>query len=126
MRVIAMIRANADSESGKMPSDQVLEEMDAFNAEMVAAGVMITGEGLYSTAKGARIILDGTNVSAVHGPFKDIETIIAGYWILQVNTLDEAITWMKRVPNPDRVPAQIEIRQIASMEDFVADFAPEQ
>lgn len=126
MKFIVLIKANADSEAGAMPSEQLLTEMGAYNEELLSAGVMKSGEGLYPSSKGARVFFspDGTT-SALDGPFAETKELIAGFWIWECASLDEAVGWARKCPNPDKVDSQIEIRQIASMEDFAAEFSPE-
>jgi hypothetical protein len=125
MRFIVMIRANADTEAGVMPSEQLLSEMGAFNEELVDAGVMVSGEGLHPSSKGARVKFSGDKRTVVDGPFAETKELVAGFWIWQVSSLDEAIEWVKRVPNPTGEESEIEIRQIFEAEDFGDEFTPE-
>jgi hypothetical protein len=125
MRVMAIVKANADSEAGVMPSQKLLEEMGKFNEQLVKAGVMLAGEGLHPSSKGARVKFSGKNRTVVDGPFSETKELIAGFWILQVKSMDEAIEWIKRCPNPMEGESEIEIRQVFEAEDFGPEFTPE-
>ncbi len=125
MRFMIMIKANADSEAGVMPSEELLSEMGKFNEELVKAGVMLAGEGLHPSSKGARVRFSGSQRSVVDGPFTETKELIAGFWLWQVKSLAEAIEWVKRCPNPFDGETGIEIRQIYEAEDFGAEFTPE-
>jgi hypothetical protein len=126
MRVMVLIKANADTEAGVMPSEALLTEMGKYNEELVKAGVMLAGEGLHPSAKGARVRLSGGKLSVIDGPFSETKELIAGFWLWQVRSLDEAVEWAKRIPNPDGVrEAEVEIRQVFEAEDFGAEFTPE-
>ena len=119
MRVMAIVKASNDSEAGKMPSEELLTEMGEFNEEMAKAGIMLSGDGLHPTSKGARVGFGGDGERTVtDGPFTETKELIAGYWILQVDSLEDAVGWMKRCPNPHDEPGEIEIRQIFEAEDF--------
>ena len=118
MRFMVMVPANADYEAGVMPSTEEFAEMTAFNEELVKAGVMLDGQGLQPSAKGARIRFTGDTRTVIEGPFADSRDLIAGYWIIQVKSKAEAIAWMKRCPNPYQQDGEIEIRQIFELEDF--------
>jgi hypothetical protein len=119
MRVMAIVKASKDSEAGKMPSEELLTAMGKFNEELTAAGLMITGEGLRSSSKGARVSFGGDGERTVtDGPFTETKELIAGFWLLQVDSFEEAVEWMKRCPNPHDEPGEIEIRQVAEAEDF--------
>ena len=118
MRFMVMIKANADSEAGVMPTEQVFTEMAAYNEELVKAGVMLSGEGLLPSSKGARVVFKGDERSVVDGPFSESKELIAGYWIFQCASKEEAIEWVKKVPNPTGEEAVIEIRQIGELDDF--------
>jgi hypothetical protein len=120
-----MIRANKDSEAGIMPSEQLFTEMGKFNEELVNAGVMLSGEGLHPSSKGARVRFSGTKRTVIDGPFAETKELIAGFWTWQVQSLDEAIAWAKRIPNPDGVDGEVEIRQIFEADDFGEEFTPE-
>ena len=119
MRVMAIVKASKDSEAGVMPSEDMLTEMGNFNEEMVKAGVMLAGEGLQASSKGARVSFGGDGErTVVDGPFAETKELIAGYWLLQVSSFEEAVEWMKRCPNPHNEPGEIEIRQVFEAEDF--------
>ena len=128
MRVMVIIKANEDSEAGVMPSEKLLAEMGNFNEELVKAGLMLDGEGLHPSSKGKRIKFSGGKRIVTDGPFAETRELIAGYWIWKVNSMDEAVEWVKRVPfDADNTPgdAEIEIRQIFESEEFGAEFTPE-
>ncbi len=125
MRVMVMIKANEESEAGVMPSEQLLREMGAFNEELVKAGVMLAGDGLKPSSAGARVRFSGSQRTVIDGPFAETKELIAGYWIWQVASLDEAIAWVKRCPNPMGVESEIEIRPLFEAEDFGEEFTPE-
>ncbi|HYV14410.1 MAG TPA: YciI family protein [Conexibacter sp.] len=125
MRFMVMVKATADSEAGVMPSRELLEQMGKFNAELVNAGVMLAGEGLHPSSKGARVQFDGDKRTVVDGPFAETKELVAGFWLLQVKSLDEAIEWIKRCPNPMEGESEIEIRQIFEAEDFGEALTPE-
>ena len=126
MRFMAMVRATRDSEAGKMPDETLLADMGKFNEELVKAGVMLAGEGLHPSAKGARVRFSGTKRTVIDGPFAETKELICGFWLLQVKSKEEAIEWIKRCPNPFSGPeAEIEIRQVFEAEDFGAEFTPE-
>jgi hypothetical protein len=120
------IKANKDSEAGVMPSEQLLADMGTFNEELVKAGVMLDGEGLHPSSKGARVKFQGDTRTVVDGPFAETKELIAGYWIWQVQSKEEAISWVKRCPNPfPDVESEIEIRQLFEAADFGAELTPE-
>jgi hypothetical protein len=125
MRFMIIIKANKDTEAGVMPSEQLLTDMGKFNEELVKAGVMLAGEGLQPSSKGARVKFSGTNRTVIDGPFTETKELVAGFWIWQVKSKEEAIEWVKRCPNPTGDEAEIEIRQIFEAEDFGAEFTPE-
>ena len=125
MRFMAIVKATKDSENGVMPSEQLLADMGKFNEELVKAGVMLAGEGLHPSSKGARIKFSGKNRTVVDGPFAETKELIAGFWLLQVRSKEEAIEWIKRAPNPHEGESEIEIRQVFETEDFGAEFTPE-
>ena len=125
MRFMVIVKASKDSEAGVMPSEKMLAEMTKFNEEMAKAGIMLAGEGLHPSSKGARVRFSGRNRTVIDGPFAETKELIAGFWIIQVNSLEEAIEWMKRCPNPHNEDSEIEIRQIFEAEDFGAEFTPE-
>ncbi|CAL9338187.1 hypothetical protein SUDANB95_00210 [Actinosynnema sp. ALI-1.44] len=118
MRFMVIVKATADSEAGVMPSEEMISEMTAFNEELVKSGVMLAGEGLHPSSKGARVYFDGDRRTVVDGPFAETKELIAGFWLLEVKSLEEAVEWVKRVPNPTGEQSQIEIRQVFSPEDF--------
>jgi hypothetical protein len=120
-----MIKANADSEAGKMPSEEMIAAMTSYNEELVKAGVMLAGEGLHPSSRGARVRFSGSQRSVVDGPFAETKELIAGFWIIQVKSRDEAIEWVKRCPNPMDGDSEIEIRQIFDAEEFGAALTPE-
>ena len=122
---MVMVRATADSEAGVMPSEQMLAEMGKYNEELVKAGVMLAGEGLQPSSKGARVRFSGTKRTVIDGPFSETKELIAGFWLWQVNSKEEAIEWLKRCPNPHPGESEIEIRQVFEAEDFGAEFTPE-
>ncbi|MCU6500346.1 YciI family protein [Rugamonas sp. A1-17] len=125
MRFMIIVKATEDSEAGKMPSTELLAAMGAFNEELVNAGVLLAGEGVHPSSKGARIRYEGTKRTVIDGPFAETKELIAGFWLLQVKSKEEAIEWMKRCPNPFDTPSEIEIRQVFEMEDFGAAATPE-
>ena len=125
MRFMIIVKATADSEAGKMPSTGLLTAMGKFNEELVNAGVMLAGEGLQPSSKGARIRYDGASRTVIDGPFSETKELIAGFWLIQVKSKEEAIEWMKRCPNPFDGPSEIEIRQVFEMTDFGAAATPE-
>jgi|SRR5687767_163439 hypothetical protein len=125
MRFMVMVKATKDSEAGVMPSTELLTEMGKFNEELVKAGVMLAGEGLHPSSKGARVKFNGTQRTVVDGPFAETKELVAGFWILQCRSKDEAIEWVKRCPNPMPGESEIEIRQIFEAEDFGDTLTPE-
>lgn len=125
MRFMVIIKADQDSEAGVMPSEQLLAEMGKFNEELVKAGVMLAGEGLHPSSKGARVKFSGDKRLVIDGPFTESKELIAGYWLWQVKSKQEAIDWVKRCPNPMGVESEVEIRQVFEAEDFGAEFTPE-
>ena len=118
MRVMVIVKATADSESGKLPSAELLAAMGAFNQSLIAAGVMLDGGGLKKSALGARVAFDGASRTVIPGPFAHTSELASGYWIWKVKDLDEAVDWLKQCPNPMPVPSEIEIRPLYEMEDF--------
>lgn len=118
MRFMVIVKATKDSEAGVMPSEELLIAMGKFNEEMVKAGIMLQGDGLQTSAKGARIKFDGDKRTVVDGPFAETKELVAGFWIIQVKSLAEAIEWMKRCPNPHNDGGELEIRQIFELSDF--------
>ncbi len=118
MRFMVIVKATKDSEAGKMPSEELLGAMAKFNEEMVKAGIMLDGNGLQSSAKGARIRFNGDKRTVIDGPFAETKELVAGYWIIEVKSKAEAIEWMKRCPNPHEGESELEIRQVFELEDF--------
>jgi hypothetical protein len=125
MRFMILLKATADTEAGVMPSEQLIAEMGQFNEELVKAGIMLAGDGLHPSSKGARVHFSGKDRKVIDGPFAETKELIAGFWIWQVRSLDEAIEWVKRCPNPTGEEAEIEIRQIFEAEDFGEALTPE-
>ncbi len=125
MRFMIMIKADKTTEAGTLPDQKLLTEMGKFNEELVKAGVMLAGEGLQPSSKGARVKFSGEKVTVVDGPFSEAKELIAGFWLWQVKSKDEAIEWVKRCPHPPQGEMEIEIRQIFEAEDFGAEFTPE-
>lgn len=125
MRFMVIVKASKDSEEGVMPTEQELLEMGKFNEELVRAGVMLAGEGLHPSSKGARIRFSGDKRTVIDGPFSETKELVAGFWLIQVKSKEEAIEWMKRCPNPMRGESELEIRQVFEAEDFGAEFTPE-
>jgi hypothetical protein len=122
---MVLVKASKDSEAGVMPNEQLLTEMGKFNEELAKAGVLLAGEGLQPSSKGARVIFSGSKRTVIDGPFAETKELIAGFWIWQVKSKEEAIEWVKRCPNPHNEDGEIEIRQIFEVEDFGAEFTPE-
>ena len=125
MRVMVMVKATKDSEAGVMPSEKLLADMGQFNEQLVKAGIMLAGEGLHPSSKGARVRFSGAKRSVIDGPFTETKELVAGYWLWQVRSLDEAIEWVKRCPNPMAVDSEIEIRPVFEAADFGEAFTPE-
>ena len=125
MRVMVMVKATEQSEAGHMPSTELLEAMGRYNEELVKAGVMLAGEGLHPTARGARVRFDGASRTVVDGPFAETKELVAGFWLWQVRSMDEAIEWVRRCPNPHEGPCEIEIRPVFEAEDFGEALTPE-
>jgi len=125
MRFMVMVKATRDSEAGVMPSEQLLAEMGKFNEELVKAGVMQAGEGLHPSSKGARVRFSGKTRTVIDGPFAETKELVAGYWLWKCASLQEAIEWVKRCPNPMLTDSEIEIRQVFEAEDFGEAFTPE-
>ena len=125
MKVRVLVKATEDSEAGVMPSTELFEAMGKFNEELVNAGVMLAGEGLKPSSRGTRIAFDGTQRRVIDGPFAETRELVAGFWLWQVRSLDEAIEWAKRCPNPMPGPSELEIRPLYEAEDFGTEFTPE-
>jgi hypothetical protein len=125
MKVIVLVKATKDSEAGKMPSERVFREMMNFNEELVKAGVILAGEGLHPSSKGKRLVFKGATRSFVDGPFSETKELVAGFWIWQVKSMDEAVEWARRIPNPDQTDGEIELRPVFTDDDFGDALAPE-
>ncbi|GLS33932.1 Uncharacterized conserved protein [Mesorhizobium albiziae] len=125
MRFMVIVKATEDSEAGIMPSEELLTAMMKYNEELVKAGIMLAGDGLHPSSKGARVHFSGDKRTVIDGPFAETKELIAGYWIWQVRSLDEAIEWVKRCPNPMLGESEIEIRQLFDIEDFGDAATPE-
>jgi hypothetical protein len=125
MRFMVMVKASEESEAGVMPSEELLSEMGRFNEELIKAGVMLAGDGLQASSKGARVHFSGDKRTVIDGPFAETKELIAGYWIWQVRSKEEAIEWAKRMPNPTGAEGEVEIRQIFELEDFGDAVPPE-
>jgi hypothetical protein len=125
MRFIVMVKASPESEAGVLPSQELLTEMGKFNEELVKAGVMLEGEGLHPSSKGARVKFSGSKRTVIDGPFAETKELVAGFWVWQVRSKEEAIEWAKRCPNPTGADGELEIRQIFEADDFGAEFTPE-
>ncbi len=125
MKVMVIVKASKASEAGEMPDTQLLADMGKFNEELVKAGIMLAGEGLHPTSRGKRVHFSGKARTVIDGPFAETKELIAGYWIWQVKSMDEAVEWLKRCPNPHAEDCDVEIRPIFEMEDFGAAMTPE-
>ena len=125
MRFMVMVKATKESEAGALPDTKLLAEMGKFNEELIKAGVMLAGEGLQPSSKGARVRFSGAKRTVIDGPFAETKELVAGFWLWQVKSKEEAIEWVKRCPNPTSGDSEIEIRQVFEAEDFGAEFTPE-
>ena len=125
MRFMLMVKATDDSEAGVMPSEEMLREMGAYNEELVKAGVMLAGEGLHPSSKGARVRFSGKERTVMDGPFAETKELVAGFWLIQVSSKEEAVEWVKRCPNPMPGESEIEIRQVFEADDFGDEYTPE-
>lgn len=125
MRFMVLVKADKNSEAGALPDEKLLTEMGKFNEELVKAGVLLAGEGLHPSSKGARVRFSGTNRTVIDGPFAETKELIAGYWLWNVKSKEEAIEWVKRCPNPTGAEGEIEIRQVFEADDFGPAFTPE-
>ena len=125
MRCMVIVKATKESEAGVMPTTELLTEMGKFNEELVKAGVMLAGEGLQPSSRGKRVRFSGRSRSVVDGPFTETKELIAGFWLWQVRSMEEAVEWVKRCPNPMEGESEIEIRPVFEAEDFGAEFTPE-
>src|SRR5918912_4064883 len=124
MRVMVLIKANERSEAGEMPSQELLEQMTAYNEELVKAGVMLAGDGLHPSSRGVRVEFSGSERKVIDGPFAETKELLAGYWLWQVRSMDEAIEWAKRIPNPTGEDGVVEIRPVFEAEDFGDELTP--
>ena len=125
MRVMVMVKATAESEAGVMPKEKMFADMMAYNEQLVKAGIMLAGDGLHPTSRAKRIHFKGDKRTVIDGPFAETKELIAGYWIWQVRSMDEAVEWVKRCPNPMESESDIDIRQIFDADDFGAELTPE-
>ena len=125
MKVMVLVKADKDSEAGVMPDEKMLAEMTKYNEELVKAGVMLAGEGLHPSSKGARVRFSGDKRTVIDGPFPETKELIAGFWLWQVKSKEEALEWLKRCPNPMPGESEIELRQVFEAEDFGEAFTPE-
>ena len=125
MRFMVMVKATTDSEAGVMPSEELLAAMGKYNEELVKAGVMLAGEGLHPSSNGARVRFNGKDRTVVDGPFAETKELVAGFWLIQTKSMEEAIEWVKRCPNPMDGESEIEIRQVFEAEEFGDEFTPE-
>src|SRR5947209_7489117 len=125
MRVMVIVKANKDSEAGVLPTQQLLTDMGKFNQELVKAGILLAGEGLQASSKGKRVRFSGTKRTVVDGPFAETKELIAGFWLWQVRSMEEALEWVKRCPNPHQGESEIEIRQVFEFDDFGPALTPE-
>jgi hypothetical protein len=125
MRVMVLVKATEQSEAGEMPSQELLEQMMAFNEELVKAGVMLAGDGLHPTSKGMRVEFSGSERKVIDGPFAETKELLAGYWLWQVKSMEEALEWVKRMPNPGDEDSVVEIRPVLEPDDFGDELTPE-
>jgi hypothetical protein len=125
MRVMVLVKATQESEAGEMPSGELLTQMTDFNEELVRAGVMLAGEGLHPSSEGVRVAFSGSERKVIDGPFAETKELVAGYWLWQVKSMDEAIEWVKRCPNPMEGESEIEIRPVFEADDFGENLTPE-
>ena len=125
MRVMVIVKASKESEAGVMPDEKMLAEMGKYNEELVKAGIMLAGEGLHPSSKGKRVRFSGTSRTVVDGPFAETKELMAGYWLWQVKSMDEAVEWLKKCPNPHNGVSEVELRPVFEAEDFGAEFTPE-
>lgn len=125
MRVMVMVKATRESEAGEMPGTELLAAMGNFNEELVKAGVMLAGEGLHPSVRGKRVRFSGSQRSVIDGPFAETKELVAGFWLWQVQSMEEAVEWVRRCPNPMAGESEIEIRPVFEAEDFGAEFTPE-
>lgn len=125
MRVMVIVKASRESEAGALPDTEILTKMGKYNEELVKAGIMLAGEGLQPTSKGKRVVFSGAKRTVIDGPFTESKELIAGYWMWQVRSMDEAVEWLKRCPNPHREETNVEIRPVFEADDLGENFTPE-
>ena len=125
MRVMVIVKATKASEAGVMPDERMLAEMGNYNEELVKAGILVAGEGLHPSSKGKRVRFSGAQRAVIDGPFTETKELIAGFWLWQVKSMDDAVEWLKRCPNPHNEETEVEIRPVFEAEDFGAEFTPE-
>lgn len=125
MRVMVMVKASSESEAGKLPTIELLTAMGKFNEELVKAGILLAADGLHASARGKRVQFSGSQRTVIDGPFAETKELVAGFWLWQVKSMEEAVEWVKRCPNPMESDSEIEIRPLFEMEDFGADFTAE-
>lgn len=125
MRFMVLIKANSETEAGVLPSERLLTEMGAFNERLVNAGVLLSGEGLLDSSKGARVKFSASGTTVIDGPFTETKELIAGFWLLDVKSKDEAIDWVRQIPNPDGQESEVEVRQVFEVDDFGDNLTPE-
>ena len=125
MRVMVIVKASKDSEAGVLPGQKLLAEMGKYNEELVKAGIMLAGEGLQASSKGVRVRFSGAKRTVIDGPFTETKELIAGFWLWQVRSMEEAIEWLKRCPNPHNEETEVEIRRVFEAADFGPEFTPE-
>ncbi|CAA9292082.1 MAG: PhnB protein [uncultured Chloroflexi bacterium] len=125
MKVIVLIKATAESEAGEMPSTELLSAMGAYDEELVKAGIMLAGEGLHPSSRGKRVRFDGAQRAVIDGPFSETKELVAGFWLWEVKSMEEAVEWVKRCPNPMESSSEVEVRQVFEPEDFGEAFTPE-
>ena len=125
MRVMVMVKANKATEAGEMPSEKLLTDMGKFNEQLVKAGIILAGEGLHPSSKGVRVRFSGTNRSVIDGPFSETKELVSGFWLWQVKSMEEAIEWVKRCPNPTGEESEIEVRRVFEADDFGPALTPE-
>ena len=125
MRVMVMVKATKASEAGEMPDEKMLTEMGQYNEELVKAGILLAGEGLQPSSKGKRVRFSGAQRTVIDGPFAETKELVAGFWLWEVKSMDEAVEWLKRCPNPHHEESDVEIRPVFEAEDFGAEFTPE-
>ena len=125
MRVMVLVKASKESEAGEMPSEEILAAMGKYNEQLVKAGVMLAGDGLHPTSKGKRVRFSGSQRTVIDGPFAETKELLAGYWLWNVKSMDEAVEWVRRCPNPMESDSEIEIRRVFEAEDFGAELTPD-